>query len=230
MKRFYKDVTVAARGGAFEVRLDGKPVRTPLKNVLALPTRALAEAVAEEWESRGENFDPAGMQMTRFANATIDRQAKHAGALAQNILKFGASDLVCYRAEEPELAERQREEWDAILDWLTERYGVTLAVTTGIKPIEQSQDTLARLGEVVAGFGGYALTALHSAATIMGSLVLALALVEGRLTAGEAFRLSCIDEAHQAAKWGKDHAAFQRAERLAEELKAAETLLRLSRA
>lgn len=229
MKRFYKAVGIAERNGTFEVTLDGKPMRTPLKRKFALPTRALAEAVAAEWKSRDENFDPGGLKLTRLANATIDRGAERDEAVVGNLLKFAGSDLISYRAEERELAERQERGWDPILAWLADTYDVLLAVTTGINPIEQPADALAKLDEAVRSLDRFELTALHAAATITGSLALALAMLGGRLSSEEAFALSQIDEAHQAAKWGRDKDAAQRVTRLAEELDAAASFARLSR-
>ena len=230
MKRFYKTVDVVERGGAFEVRLDGKPVRTPLKSVLALPTRALAEAISEEWKSRGETFDPAAMPLTRLANATADRGQEHAAGIADNILKYGASDLLCYRAEDPELAAKQAGKWDPILDWLKDRYGVRLAITTGLTPIDQGACSLTLLKETVMRADASTLSALYAAVGLLGSLVLALALIDGRLTAAEAFSLSRLDEDHQAQRWGKDREATERAARAFAELEAAHEFLRLSRA
>ena len=229
MKRFYKEVSVKERSGSFEVRLDGKPMRTPLKKVLVLPSRALADAIAAEWAERQESFDPAAMLLTRLANATIDRGEEHRAGLVLNIVKYGENDLVCYRAEDAELGARQAAGFDPILDWLAETQGARLKVTTGLVPIAQPEESTAALAEAVASLGDTRLTALYASATILGSLALALAMVQERLSAREAFELSRLDEAHQAKTWGKDREAEARAARLREELEAVERFLVLSR-
>jgi chaperone required for assembly of F1-ATPase len=224
MKRFYREVGVAEEAGAFRVLLDGKPVKTPSRNALALPTRALADAIAGEWRAQTENVDPKSMPLSGLAMAAIDGAAAERAGQA---LAFARSDLLCYRAEEPaELVARQAAAWDTLLDWAAERYGARLKIASGIVFVEQSSEALAALERAVAGRSPFHLTALHSAAAITGSLVLALALADGRLTAAEAFAASRLDESFQAEKWGMDAEAEARATRLAAELAAAERFLR----
>jgi len=224
MKRFYKDVSVAEESGAFHVLLDGKPVKTPSRKTLAVPTRTLAEAIAEEWRAQGETVELAQMFVTRLATAGADANRGH---IAEQILAFGKSDLLCYRAEAPrELAVRQAEVWNPLLDWAHQNYGARLAVSTGIVFVEQPAEALLALEKAVWDRDDFALAALHAASSITGSLVLALALAERRLTAGEAFAVSRLDETFQAEKWGQDAEAEARAARLAGELAAAERFLR----
>jgi chaperone required for assembly of F1-ATPase len=219
MKRFYKDVSVGEEGGAFRVLLDGKPAKS-----LVLPTRSLAEAIAEEWRGQGETVELAEMFVTRLATAGADANRGH---IAEQILSFGKSDLLCYRAEAPrELTVRQAEIWNPLLDWAHAKYGARFTVSTGIVFVEQPADTLLALEKAVWDRDDFALAALHAASAITGSLVLALALAERRLTAEQAFAASRLDEQFQAEKWGLDAEAEARAARLAGELAAAERFLR----
>jgi len=224
MKRFYKEVSVAGENGAFHVLLDGKPIKTPGHWPLALPTRALASAIAEEWRAQKDKIETSSMPLTGLAMAAIDGAAAER---AWQALAFAKSDLLCYRAEEPaELVSRQSAAWDKLLDWAHARYGARLKLASGIVFVEQPSDALAAFERAVANRSPFHLTALHSAAAITGSLVLALALAEGRLNAAEAFAASRIDEAFQAEKWGEDAEATARAARLAGELAAVERFLR----
>ncbi|HUJ03168.1 MAG TPA: ATP12 family protein [Rhizomicrobium sp.] len=218
MKRFYKDVGVAEEGGAFRVLLDGKPVKSPGRHVLAVPTRALADAIAAEWRAQSESVDPKSMPLTGLAMAATDSQPAER---TEQALAYAKSDLLCYRAGEPaELAARQAAIWDPLLDWAATRFGARLAVATGIVFVDQPPEALVALEKAVRGRAPFELAALHAAAAIMGSLVLALALADGRLTAADAFAASRIDEGFQAEKWGTDAEAEARAARLAHELGA----------
>ncbi len=224
MKRFYQDVDVAEDDGTFRVRLDGRAIRTPGHWPLALPTRALAEAIAEEWRAQKNEIDTTAMPLTSLAMGAIDSAAE---ARADQALAFARSDLLCYRADEPaQLAAHQAAAWDALLDWAAGRYGARLAVATGIVFVDQPADALAALETAVRVQGSFHVAAIHAAAAITGSLVLALALAEGRLGAAEAFAVSRIDEAFQAEKWGADAEAEARAARLLGELAAIERFLR----
>ena len=226
MKRFYKDVTVSA--APFQILLDGRPVKTPMKAALTLPTAALAEAVADEWRAQGEEIAPGAMVLTKLANTALDRVAPMQDAVAGQVMSF-ANDLLCYRAERPSaLAALQSTEWDPLLDWVRERYGVRLRTRPGIVHFFQSDETLAVLRAAVEAYDAFQLTALASAAPILGSLVLTLALAEGRLDAEAAFALSQLDERFQADRWGEDQEAADRAAALLAELKAVEKFLRLA--
>jgi chaperone required for assembly of F1-ATPase len=229
VRRFYKTVSVVERDGAFDVLLDGKPIKTPRRKNLSVPTRRLAEAIALEWRAQGEQIELLSMPLIRLATAAMDRGSHERGQVVADILRYANGDLLCYRAEDIELAERQRTAWDAVLGCLDVTHCARLEVTTGLSHIAQPQDALQRLGEVVEGCDPYALTALHATATITGSITLALALLAGRLGAAEAFALSQLDETYQAEKWGVDHTAAERAKNLARELESAAQFAVLSR-
>lgn len=230
MKRFYKDVSVEEVAGRFAILLDSKPVKTPGRADLAVPTRALAEEIAEEWRGQGAEIAPDTMHLTRAANTAIDRVADTRAAVIADLTRFANADLLCYRAEAPaELAARQAKEWDPWLEWLAKSHGAKLKATAGIVAVEQPPETLARIETVLARHDAYALTGLHLATTILGSLVLALALLDEHLTARGAFALSTLDERYQAEKWGVDAEAIARARRLENELESAVLFMALAR-
>ena len=229
MKRFYRDVTVEETEGGFQFLLDGKPVQTPARRPLVLPARALTEAIAEEWRQQEEEMRPAAMPLTRLVNTVFDGVCANRTDVIAAILRFGENDLLSYRAESPvELAARQLQ-WNEYLAWAADRHDARLAVTSGIRPIEQPADTMAALRWAVAGRDDFELAALHVLASITGSLVLGLAVLDGRLAADEAFALSRLDETYQAEKWGTDREAEGRAAHLEAEMAHAARLVRLSR-
>jgi chaperone required for assembly of F1-ATPase len=224
MKRFYKEVSVGEAEEGFRILLDGRPVRTPAKNMLALPTRALAEAIAAEWRGQGETIDPVSMPFLKLANTVIDGVAANRAEIIAAILRFGEHDLLCYRAHQPpELAQLQAQGWDPALAWARRRLGVEFAVVEGFAHADQPAATLAIFRAALESYDSFSLAALHVVASVAGSLVLALALADGERNPAQVFALSRIDEDYQASKWGRDHEAEIRATNLARELdKAAE--------
>ena len=207
MRRFWKDVTVEPGNG---IALDGKPVRTPGRAPLALPTPQLAEAVAGEWRAVGETIDPRAMPLTGLANAAIDRIAPDSAAFAAGLAAYGESDLLYYRAEDPpELVARQEAAWDPLLEWARGRYDVHFEPTTGVMHRAQPEATVARLSEAVAALDPFRLAALSPVVTISGSLVTALALVEDAATPEAVWQAAHVDEDWQAEQWGEDTLAVQ---------------------
>ncbi|MBI3677686.1 MAG: ATPase [Proteobacteria bacterium] len=233
MKRFYKEVAVVSsaspvHGEAHAVTLDGKPVKTPGRSTLAVPSRALAEAIADEWRRQGETVLLESMPLTKLANTALDRAPAHRQALVEQVICYGRSDLLCYRADQPEkLAARQEAVWNQLLEWLSETYRARLSTCHGIGFVEQPPESLIALEQAVWKYDAFALTALHTMASILGSLTLALALIEQRLCASEAFAASQLDEDFQAEKWGRDAEAEKRRKLLLSELEAAERFVRL---
>src|SRR5437588_2660100 len=151
MKRFWKDVTIAEENGYWAVRLDGRPVKTPARAVLAAPTCALAEAIADEWRSVGEAVDPRGMPFTGLANAAIDRVAPATETFAAELARYAEADLVCYRVDGPSaLVQRQEERWDPLLAWARRRYDVDFVITTGLLHVPQPAATVEQLSHAVA--------------------------------------------------------------------------------
>lgn len=230
MKRFYKTVSTAALEGGQGVSLDGRPVRTPAKTLLVLPTLALAEAVAEEWRAQAEEIQPHSMPLTQLCCTALDLVLPQAEAVMEEVAAYGASDLLCYRAEAPEgLVERQERLWQPLLDWAAERYGARLSVTRGLMAIAQPPQALAALSRAVADHRGLALVALAQFVRASGSLVIGLALTDGRLTVEEAFAAAEIDSLWQMQLWGEDAEALARHARLRADLEAAAQLLSLTR-
>jgi len=229
-RRFYKAATVAPAEGGWGVLLDGKALRSPAKRPFVLPTEALAAAIAEEWQAQGDKIDPHSMPLMQFAATAIDRLADNRDALIEDIAGYGRSDLVCYRAPEPDtLARRQEELWQPLIAWLAERYDIALNVTAGIVAVEQPPHTLSTFRRVLGACDLFALTALAAMTGSAGSLVIALALAEGRFGAEEAAEAALLDELFQAEKWGGDPEAEQRRASIRADLAAAKRFHRLSR-
>ena len=211
-KRFWAAATVEPCEGGFTVKLDGRGVKTPAKAALVLPSRALAEAVAAEWQAQGEKVDPTTMPVTRSANAALDKVRAQQAEVAELIAAYGETDLLCYRARMPEeLVALQAAAWDGWLDWAERCYQARLTVTAGVLPVAQPAAALAALSARVAACDIWELAALHDLVGITGSLVLGLAVAEGALDAEEAWRLSRIDEEWQIAQWGADEEAAEMA-------------------
>jgi len=228
--KFYRSVSVSAQDGGHAVLLDGKPLRTPGGSILILPTEALAEAIAQEWREQGAHVDPARMPLTGLAHVAIDTIPARRNEVADHALGFGRSDLLCYRAEDPlELVHRQAAVWDPLLDWLREHYGIELKTGSGLRFVNQAAEALERMAALVGTLDAFELVALDRAAGLTGSLVLALALLSGRLDAAAAFAAAHIDEAFQTEKWGRDAEAEARRDRMRHELAAAERFLELAR-
>lgn len=213
MKRFYKETAVDAGDGGHRVLLDGRPMRTPAKAVLVVPTRALAEAIAAEWHEVPEKADinVSHLPLTRLAATGLDRVTSQRQRVVDDTAKYAGSDMLCYRASEPEsLVQRQQQTWQPLLDWAAERYGARLLVVEGLAFVDQPEQALTRLHEAVAAHSDLALSALYNLTHISGSLVLALAVAEGRLSAEDAFAAAQLDELYQIERWGEDPIAAQR--------------------
>lgn len=207
-KRFWRDVTIAGEGDGFDVRLDGRPLRTPQKSPLILPSAELARGLAAEWAAQEDVVDPRTMPLTRLANAAIDKVVPQIDEVRSLIAAYGETDLVCYRAPAPdELAALQAAAWDPFLDWAAERYGARLSVGEGVIPVAQTAAALARLRAAVDAFDAFGLTALHELVSLSGSLVLGLAATEGRDAPERLWAISRIDEQWQAEQWGRDEEA-----------------------
>ena len=229
-RRFYKTAASTPVDGGWGVTLDGKALRSPAKRPFVLPTEALARAIADEWQAQGEKVNPGSMPLMQFAATAVDRLADDRAALVEEIAGYGHSDLICYRAEEPpSLARRQEEVWQPLVAWTAERYDVALNVTTGIVAVEQPAHALATFRRVLEACDLFALTALAGATGNAGSLVIALALAEGRLTPDEATDAALLDELFQAERWGNDPEAERRRAAIRADLHAAKRFHTLSR-
>lgn len=234
-RRFYKEAGVADSDGAYALTLDGKQARTPGRKPLALPTLAAAQALAAEWARQAEVVNPADMPLTRIVNSAIDGVALQADAVVADVARYGASDLVCYRAEGPQtLAAAQSAAWDGLLDFARDALGARLICSQGVAFVEQPAPAraaiLAAAQEVAHEGGPLALTALHVMTTLTGSALIALAVARGVLGPQQAWRVAHVDEDHQMALWGADEQALAARARRWNEMEAAAILLKSLRA
>lgn len=211
-KRFYEKVSVERRDDGFVVLLDGKPVRTPGKAVLTLPTGAAAALVAAEFEAQGERIDPVTMPATRLVNTAIDGVAADMQAVIEDMMRFAASDLLCYRAAAPDaLVARQGEAWDPVIDWARARLGARFLLAEGIVHVTQPREAIGAVGIHLARRSEpLRLAALHLMTTLTGSVLLALAVEEGELGADAAWTAAHVDETWNADQWGEDYEAAAR--------------------
>lgn len=211
---FWKEVNVVPVDEGFAIQLDGRPVKTPAKQLLALPTRALADAVAEEWAAQKDHVDPGSMPMTRTANAAIDKVVHQHADVAEMLAGYGETDLLCYRADSPaELVARQSEQWNPALDWAETSLGARLKAVSGVIHEAQLPDALARLSARVHALDPFRLAAFHDLVLTSGSLVLAFAAADNWRDAETIWLMSRLEELWQIEHWGEDPEAQAAAER-----------------
>lgn len=212
-KRFWSEVAVIAKGDGLTVTLDGHTIRTPSKADLIVPTRALADAIAEEWSKQEGEIDPLTMPTTRAANAALDKVANNRDAVIEMLVEYGDTDLILYRAERPpELQKRQTEKWDDLVAWAQGQFGISLTATAGIMPIEQSADCLDAYRRYLQAFDAFQLTGVHDLITLSGSFVIGAAVAENHLSVSEAWLAARVDEQWQQEQWGEDEDAVKAAE------------------
>ena len=212
-KRFWKETSVVPAPDGFTVHLDGRPVKTPAKSPLIVPTHAMAAAIAAEWDAQAGQIDPRTMPVTRSANAAIDKVAVQHAEVAQMIADYGDSDLLCYRAPGPvELIERQAQMWDPLLDWAEAELGVRLSTASGVIHVPQDPVVLAQLSARVHAMDNFTLAAFHDLVSLSGSLILGFAALMDHRPADDIWRLSRLDEDWQIEQWGADDEAEAMAE------------------
>ncbi len=238
-KRFYERAAAepcpppedGTRGrDGFRVVLDGRPIKTPAKADMVLPSLTLAEALAAEWQAQGAEVEVRSLALTGLVWTAIDRVGPGRARVVEEVAAYAAHDLVCYRAEAPAaLAARQQAVWQPLLDWAALSFDARLAVTAGVVPIAQPTEALAALRAAVAAKNDLELTALGAAVTAAGSLVIALALGAGRIDAAAAFEAAQLDESYQIERWGEDPEAARRREAIRADLEAAARLMALLR-
>ena len=230
LKRFYKQAAVAEGTGGFAVHLDGRGVKTPAGRKLEVPFQPLAVAMAAEWQEQGEEIKPKSMPMTQLASTALDRIGPERATILEQLTRFADTDLLCYRADFPrDLVDRQTARWQPLLDWAAEALGARLAVTAGVLAVPQPADALAALHARLDTYDPWRLCAAQATCAAAGSLVLALALTEGRLDGETAYELSQLDETFQIEKWGEDAEAADRRAALRRDILSAERLLILTR-
>jgi chaperone required for assembly of F1-ATPase len=230
LKRLYKKAEPVHRESTYGIALDGRLVKTPGKRDLTVPTGALAAAIAEEWNAQEGEVRPATLPLTRLATTALDRVATQRKTVVQQTANYAGTDLLCYRAgHPPALAARQQSMWQPLIDWAVLRYDAPLSVTNGVIPKSQATTSLRAFAAAVTELDDFALTALHLATTACGSLVLGLALLEGRIDAAEAFAASQLDESFQVEAWGEDPEQLERRRALAADVEAAARFISLLR-
>ena len=229
-KRFYTSVDLLDQAGGYGLVLDGKPVKTPLKRNLFMPTKTLADAVAGEWESQEEHINPATMLLTKLCNTALDRVGEDRQRIVDEIVDYANSDLLCYRAEGPvELVARQVERWDPVLDWASDALGARCSVTGGVVHQNQPDACLAAFRKFVDGFDDFAIAGFHNVMTLTGSAVLAAAAKEEFLPGDQIWALAHIDEDWQIEQWGEDAEEANRRQTRQEEFSAMLEFLSLLR-
>ncbi len=205
MKRFWQAVAIVEKDGGWGVELDGKPLRTPAREVLVVPNADLAEAIVEEWSSVEGEIDPRAMPLTGLANAAIDRVAPHKETFANDLAKYAEADLACYRAEGPQpLIDRQAKQWDALLGWGQRRYDVDFRTTSGVLHVDQPAATVERLTHAISTLDAFRLAGLSPLVTIGGSLLAALGVLEGAFQPEQAWDAVSVDDRWQLEQWGSD--------------------------
>lgn len=231
-KRFYKNVDVVAlASGKWQVRLDGRPAKTPAGVLLDLPTQALAQAIAVEWGAQTGKVRPEAMPLTRLANTAIDRVAAQRQTAVAALMTFAANDLLCFRAAEPgRLVDLEAATWDPLLEWFAARYGVGLKTSAGIVPVRQDPDDLGTLESFVLRFDDFALAGIVAAAQLLGSTVLAFGLFEGRINPDQAIAAADVDTAYQQRVWGADPLLTTRNQNRLQELSVIAQFFGLARA
>ncbi|MCH8488971.1 MAG: hypothetical protein LAT81_03440 [Oceanicaulis sp.] len=225
-RRFYAEVSAAPGEGGWRVLLDGRQVRTPAKSVLVLPCEALARAAAAEWEAQGEHINPFTMPVTRLCHVALDRTGDVRATAAAEVARFARTDLLSHRADDSVLAARQAEAWDAWVDWAATALDAPLRVAVSVTALDQPDASIAALERRALALDDFRLTALVSAAPILGSAVLAFALLEGEAAAETLFDASRVDERYQAERWGEDAEAAEAAANRKRDLLGCETLFR----
>jgi chaperone required for assembly of F1-ATPase len=231
-RRFYKQAVAApdSQHGGFAILLDGRPLRTPGKRPLTLPSDPLARAIAEEWADQGETIQPHTMPLTQLANTAVERVAPNPEAVIDALLDHLDGDVLCYRASGPAtLAERQARDWQPVVDWAENALGLTLAITEGLMPARQPPETRHRLATTMADLDPWSLTTLQAVASAAGSWLLATALIHDHLDGERCFALSRLDELWQAERWGDDREARLARDRVRTDILAAERFRRLAR-
>ncbi len=215
-KRFYEQAAAEAcppsqAEEGYRVVLDGRPVKTPAKADMIVPSLGLAEALAAEWQAQGAEVDTRSLALTGLVWTAIDLVRPNRDGIIEEVAAYAAHDLVCYRAEAPEdLAARQHDLWQPLLDWIALTFHAPLAITSGIVSIAQPPEALAALRGAVAARDDFELTALNAASSAAGSLVIGLTLGAGQIDAEAAFAAAQLDETYQIERWGEDPEAARR--------------------
>lgn len=205
MKKFYKTVSLVKLEDGYSVSLDEKPIKTPLKHDLVIPTKQLAEAIKGEWEAQEDTIIPSSMPLFQLMNTMLDKMSNDNAEYKKQVLEYSKTDLICYFADEnDELCKIEKDTWGSIINWLNSEYRIDLKTTNGIAYIEQSSDSLNKFKDIVDGLTAYELTAIQAVVPIMGSIVIPLAILKKHMSIEDAFDAAFLDEIYQMKKWGND--------------------------
>jgi len=233
-KRFYKETGTAAEGEGFALVLDGRPALTPARNRLAVPSQALAQAMADEWSAQGEFIEPSSVPVTRIVNSAVDGVASQMEAVTAEVAKYAESDLICYRAGTPQnLVAEQAAAWDPVLAWAREAHGARFILAEGVMYATQPEPAVTAVRKAIDKAVGkdnaaaLRLAALHTVTTLTGSALLGLAVAQGHLSPAEAWRLAHVDEDFQMRAWGEDTEALARRTQRWTQMDAAGRMLQL---
>ena len=231
MKRFWNATSVLPEGAGFAIRLDSRPLKLPSGRALTVPFRALAEAIAAEWETAGTNFTPDDLPLTRLATTAQDRVRLHREEIISQLAAYGMNDLLCYRAEGPPgLTQREAGEWDPWIGWLDRQFGIRLKSTSGVMPLRQAPECRDIFTAQLARMDEYQLAGLGVIVPALGSLVLALAVEAGALAPDAACRCASLGELWQETRWGMDTEAAARRRIIAEDVAVSARFMVLCRA
>lgn len=229
-KRFYKEAGVEERDGLFHLTLDGRLAKTPSKQALAVPSRALAEALAREWDGQEVEINPATMPITRIVNSAIDGVAARQAEVVDDLARYAGSDLIFYRVSEPaRLVQSQDTAWNPILDWAKDHHGARFTLAEGVMHVTQPDEAVAAIRAAIERVGSpVALAAIHVMTTLSGSVLIALAHAMGPLDADQAWAAAHVDELYQESVWGEDEEAMERRRRREADFRAASEVYRLA--
>jgi chaperone required for assembly of F1-ATPase len=228
-RRFYKEAGIEERDGLFYLTLDGRTAKTPGKHALAVPSRGLAQALAEEWAGQGAEIDPSTMPVTRIVNSAIDGVAPRQAEVVDDLVRYACSDLVYYRVSEPaRLVQSQDATWNPILDWARDAHGARFTLAEGVMHVTQPDEAIAAVRQAVEQVNSpFALAALHVMTTLSGSVLIALAHAAEQMDADQAWTAAHVDELYQESVWGEDYEAMERRRRREADFRAASQVYRL---
>ena len=227
-KKFYQHASIESERDGYAVLLDGKAVKTPAGLPLCVESKPLAEKLAEEWIEQSETIKPNTMPMTALSCTMLDRVIPNLPAIKSNLMAFVETDMLCYRAEEPEdLTQRQFIAWQPLIDWAANTYDAPLVVTNGILPVPQPQKSIDTLAGVMDNLNHGEITALSTVTPLAGSLVVGLALLAGRLDVDQAIAVIQLDEDYQNEKWGSVDEAQERQQNIRREIQSSAVFIEL---
>lgn len=209
-KRFWQNATVEPAEEGFAVLLDGKAVRTPGKRALVVPTDAIAQRIAEEWQAQEEKINPESMPWTRSANSAIEKVSAARSGIEDHLIDYAGTDLLCYRAESPaSLISRQRAAWDPILEWADQTFGARLTTTSGVMPVAQPEESITRLAQAMPVMSDFQMTGFYDLVALSGSFLIGLAAIHAFKADADLWAASRIDETWQFEQWGADEEAAE---------------------